>query len=63
MNYYTFYNNKNDEIEAFGTAKHCAEMMNTTENCIYSLINKARKGKQKKWTIVIEELKNEEIYQ
>ncbi len=63
MNYYTFYNNYTDEIEAFGNAEHCAKMLKTTPHIVYSLISKARTGKQRKWTVVTEEIKNEEYYQ
>ncbi len=52
--YYTVYLRKTDEIVVSGTAVECAEKMKKSLNCFYSLVSKNRKGKHKKYVVVVE---------
>lgn len=50
--YYTVYNNKTDEIVAFGTAEECAKKLRLKSiNCFYALVS--RNGP--KYSVVKEE--------
>ncbi len=53
-NFYTVYLRKTDEIVVSGTAVECAAKMNKSVNCFHSLVSKNRKGKQKKYVVVVE---------
>lgn len=51
MTYYTIYLRDTDEIVASGTARQCAEQMNTSINCIYSIVSKTTHGIRNKYDV------------
>ena len=58
--YYTVYVNATEEVLVSGTARECAEKLNKSLNCFYSLVSKNRIGHQKKYTVYSEPLDIEE---
>ena len=54
-NFYMVYRAADDKILATGTSRECAKQMGLTgPNCFLSLVSKTRKGKIKKYEIVVE---------
>ena len=60
--YYTIYNNKDDQIVAFGDAKACAHQLNVTLDSFYSFVSNTRSGRTRSYAVVVEECKEEDIY-
>lgn len=54
--YYTVYLNMDDSIVTSGTARECAKQMGKSENSFRSMISFTRSGKNKKYTVVVEEV-------
>ncbi len=54
MRYLTIYDNRTDDILAFGTAEECAAMLQTTRNRIDKIVSKCRRGPTKHYAVVIE---------
>lgn len=52
--YYTIYLRSTDEVVAFGDSDTCAHMMNRSKDSFFSMIQKNRSGKHKKYIIVSE---------
>ncbi len=58
--YYTVYNNKTDEVVAFGSAKECADKLRLKNvRLFYSYVSKSKSGLIKKYKIVVENNKED----
>lgn len=54
--YYTIYDNKTDEIIAFGSANQCIEKMKLkNRNTFFSMVSNVRTGKIKKYKIIVDD--------
>jgi hypothetical protein len=50
---YTVYNNKTDfPVIVDGTAEECSKALNRSRNSFYCLVDRVRKGKNRKFTIL-----------
>lgn len=54
MNYYTVYRNRDESIAATGTARQCAEALDTSVDCFYCLVCRTRNGRNRKWSVVVD---------
>ena len=53
MNDYTIYLNKTDEVVAFGSSRECAKALGMSRDSFYSMVSRVKKGKNRKYSIVI----------
>ena len=58
--YYTVYLNKTDEIIAVGDSAQCAKRLHTTVGSFYSTVTNCKKGKNFKYSIVIDDMADSE---
>lgn len=58
--YYTVYNARTDDVLAFGNAAQCAVMLGyANSQTFHSIVSKVQHGKQKKYSVVVEDLDKE----
>ena len=54
--YYTVYDNKTDEIVAFGSSKECMAKLGIKDiEQFYALVSKTKSGLIKKYSVVVDE--------
>jgi DNA invertase Pin-like site-specific DNA recombinase len=54
IEYYTIYDNRTDEVLAFGTAREIADKLGITRAAVYIRVHKAMTGKTRRWAAVKE---------
>jgi len=54
--YYTVYDARTDEVLAFGNIVQCADRLGTSAQTMRSIISKVRRGKLKRYSVVVEDL-------
>lgn len=54
--YYTIYDDRTDQILAFGTAREISDKLGISRKTVYSRIHKALTGKVRRWAVVKEGL-------
>lgn len=61
MKYYTVYLKKSDEIVAFGTSEECASQLGfRNRSTFHNIASLSRKGKRKKYEIIVDDSPYEE---
>lgn len=62
MKRYTVYNNETDmPVAVHENSVRAAQLMHVQLNSFYSIVTRSRTGKQKKWSIIVEDEGDDEI--
>lgn len=61
--YYTMSDARTDEVLAFGNIVQCADRLGTSVQTMRSIVSKVRRGKLKRYAVVVEDLDKEAAYE
>lgn len=62
MKRYTVYDNESDTpVAIHETSVRAAQLMHVQLNSFYSIVTRSRTGKQKKWSIIVEDEYDDQV--